>query len=228
MSRTTFRSQVRGKAPIFSPRLFSFPRWKGLGVRFLAPEAPEAKSTTLKDLRSKDALSAPSIKANLQVRSGRLLAATRLMYPMEATRMRFIKRMAIFPAVIAACGLVAGCFSYHKTVDETATTPAPVVETVPAPVAGSSRAGGRNCSGDFEFDHYYDDRHISPSGRAAKDDDLHHYALLVQVSELAVSGASKVSRSCLFGDGRSRNRRRAVDGDGTQRSPETDLFLAVF
>jgi hypothetical protein len=135
MSRTTFRSQVRGKAPIFSPRLFPFPRWKGLGVRFLAPEAPEAKSTTLKDLRSKDALSAPSIKANLQVRSGRLLAATRIMYPMEATRMRSIKRMAIIPAVIATCGLVAGCFSYHKTVDETATTPAPVVETVPAPVA---------------------------------------------------------------------------------------------
>ena len=49
--------------------------------------------------------------------------------------MRSIKRMAIIPAVIATCGLVAGCFSYHKTVDETATTPAPVVETVPAPVA---------------------------------------------------------------------------------------------
>jgi hypothetical protein len=48
--------------------------------------------------------------------------------------MRSIKRMAIIPAVIATCGLVAGCFSYHKTVDETATTP-PVVETVPAPVA---------------------------------------------------------------------------------------------
>ena len=47
--------------------------------------------------------------------------------------MRSIKRMAIIPAVIATCGLVAGCFSYHKTVDET--TPAPVVETVPAPVA---------------------------------------------------------------------------------------------
>ena len=48
--------------------------------------------------------------------------------------MRSIKRMAIIPAVIASCGIVAGCFSYHKTVDETATTPAPVVETVPAPV----------------------------------------------------------------------------------------------
>ena len=46
--------------------------------------------------------------------------------------MRSIKRMAIIPAVFATCGLVAGCFSYHKTVDE---TPAPVVETVPAPVA---------------------------------------------------------------------------------------------
>ena len=44
--------------------------------------------------------------------------------------MRSIKRMAIIPAVIASCGIVAGCFSYHKTVDE---TPAPVVETVPAP-----------------------------------------------------------------------------------------------
>ena len=46
--------------------------------------------------------------------------------------MRSIKRMAIFPAVIATFGLVAGC-SYHKTVETTA--PAPVVETVPAPVA---------------------------------------------------------------------------------------------
>ena len=45
--------------------------------------------------------------------------------------MRFIKRMAIIPAVFATCGLVAGCFSYHRTVDET-TAPAPVVETVPA------------------------------------------------------------------------------------------------
>ena len=46
--------------------------------------------------------------------------------------MRSIKRMAIFPAVIATFGLVAGC-SYHKTVETTA--PAPVVETAPAPVA---------------------------------------------------------------------------------------------
>jgi hypothetical protein len=53
------------------------------------------------------------------------------MYLMEATKMRFIKRMAIIPAVFATCGLVAGCFSYHRTVDET-TAPAPVVETVPA------------------------------------------------------------------------------------------------
>ena len=53
--------------------------------------------------------------------------------------MRSIKRMAIFPAVIATCGLVAGCFSYHKNVEETRTpavveTTPPVVETVPAPV----------------------------------------------------------------------------------------------
>jgi hypothetical protein len=47
--------------------------------------------------------------------------------------MRSIKRMAIIPAAIAACGIVSGCFSYHRTVDET-TAPAPVVETVPAPV----------------------------------------------------------------------------------------------
>ncbi|HXN13744.1 MAG TPA: hypothetical protein VN865_11590 [Candidatus Acidoferrales bacterium] len=46
--------------------------------------------------------------------------------------MRSIKRLAIIPAAIATCGIVAGCFSYHRTVDET-TTPAPVVETVPAP-----------------------------------------------------------------------------------------------
>lgn len=44
--------------------------------------------------------------------------------------MRFIKRMVIIPAAIAACGILAGC-SYHKTVDTTA--PAPMVETVPAP-----------------------------------------------------------------------------------------------
>lgn len=41
------------------------------------------------------------------------------------------KRLAIFPAAIAVCGIVSGCFSYHKTV-ETAPAPA-VVETVPAP-----------------------------------------------------------------------------------------------
>jgi hypothetical protein len=47
--------------------------------------------------------------------------------------MRSIKSLAIIPAAIAACGIVSGCFSYHRTVDET-TAPAPVVETVPAPV----------------------------------------------------------------------------------------------
>src|SRR5260370_37772893 len=52
------------------------------------------------------------------------------MYPMEATKMRFIKNMVIIPAAIVAAGIVTGC-SYHKTVDETA--PAPIVETVPAP-----------------------------------------------------------------------------------------------
>jgi len=46
--------------------------------------------------------------------------------------MRSIMRMAIIPAAIAAAGIAAGC-SYHKTVETTA--PAPVVETVPAPVA---------------------------------------------------------------------------------------------
>jgi hypothetical protein len=48
--------------------------------------------------------------------------------------MRSIKRLAIIPAAIAACGIVSGCFSYHKSVDETQ-TPAPVIETTPAPVA---------------------------------------------------------------------------------------------
>ena len=46
--------------------------------------------------------------------------------------MGLMKRIAILPAAVAACGIAAGCFSYHKTVDET-TAPAPVVETVPAP-----------------------------------------------------------------------------------------------
>jgi len=39
------------------------------------------------------------------------------------------KRFAILPAAIAVCGIVSGCFSYHKTVEPTT---APVVETVPA------------------------------------------------------------------------------------------------
>jgi len=47
--------------------------------------------------------------------------------------MSLMKRIAILPAVVAACGIAAGCFSYHKNVDETQ-TPAPVVETQPAPV----------------------------------------------------------------------------------------------
>jgi hypothetical protein len=47
--------------------------------------------------------------------------------------MSLMKRIAILPAVVAAAGIAAGCFSYHKNVDETQ-TPAPVVETAPAPV----------------------------------------------------------------------------------------------
>jgi hypothetical protein len=46
--------------------------------------------------------------------------------------MSLMTRIAIIPAAVAACGIAAGCFSYHKTVDETS-TPAPVVETAPAP-----------------------------------------------------------------------------------------------
>jgi hypothetical protein len=55
--------------------------------------------------------------------------------------MRFISRIVIFPAAVVACGIATGCFSYHKTVDE---TPAPVVETapettvVPVPATSSS------------------------------------------------------------------------------------------
>jgi hypothetical protein len=45
------------------------------------------------------------------------------------------KRLAIFPAAIAVCGIVSGCFSYHKTVEPTT---APVVETVPAPAPAVS------------------------------------------------------------------------------------------
>ena len=45
--------------------------------------------------------------------------------------MSIIKRIVIFPAAVAALGIAAGCFSHHKTVD--ATTPAPIVETAPAP-----------------------------------------------------------------------------------------------
>ena len=58
--------------------------------------------------------------------------------------MRLMSRIAIIPAAVAACGIVTGCFSYHKTVDETTpapvveTAPAPVVETVPEPVTSSS------------------------------------------------------------------------------------------
>ncbi len=46
--------------------------------------------------------------------------------------MSLMKRIAIIPAAVAACGIATGCFSYHKNVDETQ-TPAPVVETAPAP-----------------------------------------------------------------------------------------------
>jgi len=57
--------------------------------------------------------------------------------------MRLMSRIAIISAALAACGIVTGCFSYHKTVDETPapvveTAPAPVVETVPEPVSSSS------------------------------------------------------------------------------------------
>jgi hypothetical protein len=45
-------------------------------------------------------------------------------------------RLAIFPAAIAVCGILSGCFSYHKTVEPT-TAPA-VVETVPAPAPAVS------------------------------------------------------------------------------------------
>jgi hypothetical protein len=45
--------------------------------------------------------------------------------------MSILKRIAIIPAAVAVCGIAAGCFSYHKNVDQT--TPAPVVETAPAP-----------------------------------------------------------------------------------------------
>jgi hypothetical protein len=47
--------------------------------------------------------------------------------------MSLMKRIAILPAAVAVCGIAAGCFSYHKNVDETQ-APAPVVETAPAPV----------------------------------------------------------------------------------------------
>jgi len=47
-----------------------------------------------------------------------------------------IKRLAIIPAAVAACGLAVGCVSYHKHVDET--QPAPVVESSPAPVTSST------------------------------------------------------------------------------------------
>lgn len=46
--------------------------------------------------------------------------------------MSIMKRIAIIPAAVAACGIAAGCFSYHKNVEAT-TSPAPVVETAPAP-----------------------------------------------------------------------------------------------
>jgi hypothetical protein len=45
--------------------------------------------------------------------------------------MSIMKRIAFIPAAVAAAGLATGCFSYHKNVDQT--SPAPVVETAPAP-----------------------------------------------------------------------------------------------
>jgi len=46
--------------------------------------------------------------------------------------MNFRSRVAIIPAAVVACGIGTGCFSYHKSVDET--KPA-VVQTVPPVVA---------------------------------------------------------------------------------------------
>ena len=45
--------------------------------------------------------------------------------------MRSLKRLVMIPAFVATCGLAFGCFSYHRTVDET--QPA-VVEAPPATI----------------------------------------------------------------------------------------------
>jgi hypothetical protein len=44
--------------------------------------------------------------------------------------MRLIHRVVTIPAVLAACVMATGCFSYHKHVDETS-SPAPVIEATP-------------------------------------------------------------------------------------------------
>ncbi len=80
--------------------------------------------------------------------------------------MRFISRIGILPAAVAACGIATGCFSYHKTVDETS---ALVVETAPRTTVVSVPATSSSTT-------THNDRQQRNSG-AAKDFDLHRTIL---------------------------------------------------
>ena len=87
-------------------------------------------TTTLKDLHGKLKLLRPLAQPNSTIEIGRLLAVSQLNPRRRIQEMR-LNRIAIIPTALAACGIVTGCFTYHKPVEE---APAPVVQTVPEPV----------------------------------------------------------------------------------------------
>jgi hypothetical protein len=97
----------------------------------------ENQNGCLKDLQDKGHDFTPSRKNKSYQIAGRFLAVLQGKYPIRRIlRMLSAKRLAIIPAALAACALAVGCVSYHKRVDET--QPAPVVESVPAPVTSST------------------------------------------------------------------------------------------
>ena len=63
--------------------------------------------------------------------------------------MSLMKRIAIIPAAVAACGIATGCFSYHKNVDD--------ADSGARGRNGSgSRAGRRSTACDLEHHNHHD------------------------------------------------------------------------
>ena len=107
--------------------------------------------------------------------------------------MRLINRIVIIPAVVAACGMATGCFSYHKTVD--ATTPAPVVETAP-PVVETTPAVVVPPANQLD-DHHHD--RLQRNCGAAEDLNLHR-AVLARTSQIPARTRAwlslRITRAC--------------------------------